>query len=118
MLTVENLREYGIRAYCPDEGKEDELEKGDVQVVCGGLRQGYVYPEIRYVLLTERDMFGTRGNERRRRLAARFDGALSRGLKARGKGLLPERVDRATGRSRENGARRADCSRVGLGRQP
>ena len=64
---AENLREYGIRAYCPDEGKEDELEKGDVQVVCGGLRQGYVYPEIRYVLLTERDMFGTRGNERRRK---------------------------------------------------
>lgn len=55
---AEDLRGYEIKAFCPDEGSEDELAPGQTEVVCGSLRQGFVYTDIKYVLLTESDMFG------------------------------------------------------------
>ena len=43
-----------------------ELAPGTTEVVCGSLKQGYIYPDIKYVLLTETDMFGARIVKRRR----------------------------------------------------
>ena len=63
---AENLREYGIRAYCPDE-QSGELKPGEAEVVYGSLQHGFLYPDIRYALLTESDMFGSAGKKRRRR---------------------------------------------------
>ncbi len=127
---AENLREYGIRAYCPDDdsegnapgfeavsgagaaavlkdgtaakseeaeaagGKADTgtasgaakpagaaadtqiaatgrnsstLQPGTTEVVCGSLRQGFIYPDIKYILMTEADMFGARSLKKRRK---------------------------------------------------
>ncbi len=67
---AENLREYDIKAYCPDAEDteiETELKPGTVEVVCGSLRQGYIYPDIKYALMTESDMFGTRATKKRRK---------------------------------------------------
>lgn len=55
---AENLREMGLHAFCPDENSE-ELKPGSVEVVYGTLRKGFGCPDIRYVLFTEDDMFGT-----------------------------------------------------------
>lgn len=55
---AENLREMGLHAFCPDEHSE-ELKPGSVEVVYGTLSSGFSCPDIRYVLFTEDDMFGT-----------------------------------------------------------
>lgn len=60
---AENLREMGLHAFCPDEHSE-ELKPGAVEVVYGTLRKGFGCPDIRYVLFTENDMFGTAGGSR------------------------------------------------------
>ena len=39
---AEDLRGYEIKAFCPDEGSEDELAPGQTEVGCGSLRQGFV----------------------------------------------------------------------------
>ena len=64
---AESLRDYGIHAYCPDEGNEKDLRPGTTEVVCGSLRQGFIYPEIHYALITESDMFGQKTGKRRKK---------------------------------------------------
>ena len=44
-----------------------ELQPGTTEVVCGSLRQGFIYPDIKYVLMTEADMFGARSIKKRRK---------------------------------------------------
>ena len=83
------LREYDIRAYCPDDyddrltyklkqsrtlaeikqnaASTKELEPGTTEVICGNLRQGFIYPDIKYALMTESDMFGVSAVKRRRK---------------------------------------------------
>ena len=128
---AENLREYGIRAYCPDgthtgfgtagevaadrnstadrnaaaernitsnsaespdsaktakteaaetktadepkisdeaaaDSAQSILRPGTAEVIAGTLRRGFVYPEERYVLLTENDMFGVRTGRKKK----------------------------------------------------
>ena len=75
---AENLRSYGLRAFCPDEGEEDALQPGQIEVVCGNLRRGFCYPEIRYVLITESDMFGGAG--RRKKKKKKYEGRRITGL--------------------------------------
>ena len=69
---AENLREYQIRAYCPDEGTKEALKAGETEVVCGSLRQGFIYPGIKYVLITESDMFGKAVTRRKKK--KKYDG--------------------------------------------
>ena len=69
---AENLREYQIRAYCPDEGTKESLKPGETEVVCGNLRQGFIYPGIKYVLITESDMFGKAVTRRKKK--KKYDG--------------------------------------------
>lgn len=64
---AEDLREYGIKAFCPDENSSESLKPGETEVVCGSLRQGFVYTDIKYVLLTESDMFGRTLRKKKRR---------------------------------------------------
>ncbi len=45
----------------------EELRPGTTEVVCGNLRQGFIYPDIKYALMTETDMFGARAVKRRRK---------------------------------------------------
>lgn len=60
---AENLREMGLHAFCPDEHSE-VLRPGSVEVVYGTFRKGFCCPDIRYVLFTEDDMFGTASGNR------------------------------------------------------
>ena len=64
---AEELRNYGIRAFCPDEGSTGELKAGETEVITGSLRRGFIYRDINYVLLTETDMFGMTARRRHRR---------------------------------------------------
>ena len=64
---AETLRDYGVRAYCPDLASEGELEPGVTEVVYGSLSEGFAYPDIRYVLISETDIFGAAKTAKRRR---------------------------------------------------
>ena len=63
-----DLREYDLKAYCPDsEVAEENTEtypqkqkfaQVEIMVVYGNLHRGFEYPLLKFVVITEGDMFG------------------------------------------------------------
>lgn len=77
-----DLREYDLRAYCPDSGTggEDEctvpeqrVKPGEIMVTYGSLHRGFEYPLLKFVYITEGDMFGA-GKKKKRRKKANYQG--------------------------------------------
>lgn len=64
---AEEFREYGLKAFCPDEGSDEELKPGETEVVTGNFAKGYICPDIKYLMLTESDIFGKTVSRRRRK---------------------------------------------------
>ena len=63
-----DLREYGLKAYCPDENQnENTVRPGEILVVYGNLHRGFEYPLIKFVVITEGDMFGVEKKKRKRK---------------------------------------------------
>ena len=97
---AQDLRDYELRAYCPDikdekdgthrretaegDGADSEIralrlaredaERGAIQVRFGALNSGYQFPEEKFILLTEGDMFGNASTVRKKRKQKKFDG--------------------------------------------
>lgn len=67
-----DLREYELHAFCPDESKSDVLP-GEIMVTYGSLHKGFEYPLIKYVVITEGDMFGN-GQQKKRRKKTAYQG--------------------------------------------
>ncbi len=79
-----DLREYELHAYCPDgliraEGqepgdiKENEdlrVKPGEILIVYGNLHKGFEYPMLKYVIITESDMFGAEKKKRKKKKSA------------------------------------------------
>ena len=69
-----DLREYELKAYCPDEeGKTPDSESvrpGEIMVVYGNLHRGFEYPLLKFVVITEGDMFGAEKKKKRRKKTA------------------------------------------------
>lgn len=89
---VSDLREYDLRAYCPD-GREGEsgnaggegagsadtgnpgavntsvrkVRPGEILVTYGNLHRGFEYPLLKFVFITEGDMFGVEKKRKRRK---------------------------------------------------
>ncbi len=61
-----DLREYELRAFCPDDG-ERQVQPGEILVTYGNLHRGFEYPQIKFVVITEGDMFGAKKNKRKRK---------------------------------------------------
>ncbi len=59
-----DLREYDLHAYCPDDPSKP-VRRGEILVTYGKLHKGFEYPAIRFVVITESDMFG--GEKRAKR---------------------------------------------------
>lgn len=53
-----HLREYGLRAYTSEE-EEAEVVKGQILVTYGNLSKGFEYPELKFCLISESDIYGT-----------------------------------------------------------
>ena len=63
-----DLREYELRAFCPDQEKEiPNVLPGQILVVHGNLHRGFEYPLIKFVFITEGDMFGVEKKKRKRK---------------------------------------------------
>lgn len=52
-----NLREYDLRAFYSEQ-TERYIMPGEIQVTYGTLHKGFVYPQIKFIMLTEGDIFG------------------------------------------------------------
>lgn len=95
-----DLREYDLRAYCPDGAEEEQkgeaalpaaegasaeaadaagmpgasyvpdfrrVKPGEIMVIYGNLHRGFEYPLLKFVFITEGDMFGVEKKKRRRK---------------------------------------------------
>ena len=64
-----DLREYDLRAFCPDDAGRT-VTPGEILVTYGKLHKGFEYPLIKFVVITEGDMFG---NERQRKKRKKYN---------------------------------------------
>ncbi len=63
-----DLREYDLRAYCPDENEESsQVKPGEILVTHGNLRRGFEYSLLKFIVITEGDMFGADKKKRKRK---------------------------------------------------
>ena len=64
-----DLREYELRAFCPDQEKGEipDVLPGQILVIHGNLHRGFEYPLIKFVFITEGDMFGVEKKKRKRK---------------------------------------------------
>ncbi len=61
-----DLREYGLSAFCRD-NEERQVQPGEILVTYGNLHRGFEYPQIRFLVITEGDMFGGEKKKRKRK---------------------------------------------------
>lgn len=66
---AQDLREYELSAFYSEEPDRKVLP-GEIMVRYGNLHRGFEYPQIKFVVITEGDMFGTAKKTRRRKKAA------------------------------------------------
>jgi len=59
-----DLREYELSAFCPD-NEERQVQPGEILVTYGKLHRGFEYPQIKFVVITESDMFGAEKKKRK-----------------------------------------------------
>ncbi|MCI8510575.1 MAG: transcription-repair coupling factor [Lachnospiraceae bacterium] len=61
-----DLREYELRAYCPED-PGTPVKPGEILVTYGKLHKGFEYPLIKFVVITESDMFGAERRQKKRK---------------------------------------------------
>ena len=61
---AEDLREYDLSAFCTDD-ESREVQPGEILVTFGNLHRGFAYPQIKFAVITEGDMFGKEKKKRR-----------------------------------------------------
>ena len=61
-----DLREYDLRAFCPEDPGQP-VAPGEILVTYGKLHKGFEYPLIKFVVITEGDMFGVEKRKKKRK---------------------------------------------------
>jgi transcription-repair coupling factor (superfamily II helicase) len=61
-----DLRDYELSAFCPSD-EDRQVQPGEILVTYGNLHRGFEYPQIKFVVITEGDMFGTEKKKRKRK---------------------------------------------------
>ncbi len=61
-----DLREYDLRAFCPEDAGRP-VAPGEIMVTYGKLHKGFEYPLIKFVVITEGDMFGVERRKKKRK---------------------------------------------------
>ena len=61
-----DLREYDLRAFCPEDAG-CPVAPGEIMVTYGKLHKGFEYPLIKFVVITESDMFGVEKRKKKRK---------------------------------------------------
>ncbi len=63
---AQDLREYQLRAYA-SEDRERKLLPGEIMVSSGSLHRGFCYPFLKFVVLTDGDIFGVEKRRKKRK---------------------------------------------------
>lgn len=63
---AQDLQEYELNSFYTDD-LEHEIKSGEIMIVRGKLRRGYEYPTIRFVILSEGDIFGKEKKAKKKR---------------------------------------------------
>ena len=61
-----DLREYDLRAFCAEDAGRP-VAPGEIMVTYGKLHKGFEYPLIKFVVITEGDMFGVEKRKKKRK---------------------------------------------------
>lgn len=61
-----DLREYELSAFCPD-NEDHPVNPGEILVTFGNLHRGFEYPLLKFVVITEGDMFGGEKKKKKRK---------------------------------------------------
>lgn len=69
---AEGLREYGLSAYC-DSSSSARVEPGHVLVAYGNLHKGFLYDELKTVVISESDIYGNKKKKKRKK--SKYDGS-------------------------------------------
>ena len=67
---AEDLRDYDLSSFYSDD-PERTVEPGEIMVSCGYVAEGYEYPMLKFMVISETDIFGRRKKKKRRR---RYEG--------------------------------------------
>ena len=68
-----DLREYGLKAYLPDEDG-GQVKAGEIMVTYGNLHRGFEYPLLKFAVITEGDMFGSGQGKKRKKKKTAYEG--------------------------------------------
>nr|WP_242867722.1 transcription-repair coupling factor [Clostridium sp. Marseille-P299] len=63
---AEDLREYELNAFYTDELNR-EIQKGEIFVTYGNLHKGFEYPLIKFVIISESDIFGAEKKKKKKK---------------------------------------------------
>lgn len=63
---AEDLREYGLPTFYNDEN-DRLVNSGEIMVIQGNLRRGFEYPALKFVMISESDIFGAEKKKKRRK---------------------------------------------------
>lgn len=63
---ADDLREFGISAFY-EEDKSRQVKPSEVMIVRGSLRKGFSYPMIKFVAISDTDIFGQRKKKKRKK---------------------------------------------------
>lgn len=67
---AENLNEYEISAFYR-ENPDTAMKPGEVMTSWGSLKKGFVYPSVKFVVISENDIYGAKVRRRREKKKAR-----------------------------------------------
>ncbi len=70
-----DLRDYDLAAFCCLEAEEKKkAEPGQILVTRGNIHKSFEYPQIRFAVLSEGDLFGRKKKRRRRKSGSPYSG--------------------------------------------
>ena len=65
---AEDLRDYDLSSFY-SEDMQRQVNPGEIMVSCGYVAEGYEYPMLKFVVISESDIFGRKKKKKRRRRA-------------------------------------------------
>lgn len=75
---AQDIRDQGLLAYFAED-YEKEIQQGEIMVTCGRLNSGFEYPTLRFVVLSEKDIFKER-RQKQRKKKSQYSGQKIRSL--------------------------------------
>lgn len=63
---AQDLRDFEISAFF-EEDRDREVKPGEVMIIKGHLRKGFMYPLIKFVVISDTDIFGQRKKKKRKK---------------------------------------------------